>query len=31
MDGPPDVFFNVRMSEMPDFGDPRRDSGPTTS
>jgi kynurenine formamidase len=23
MDGTPDVFFNVRMSEMPDFGDPK--------
>jgi kynurenine formamidase len=23
MDGVPDVFYNVRMSEMPDFGDPK--------
>jgi kynurenine formamidase len=23
MDGRPDVFFNVHMSEMPDFGDPK--------
>jgi kynurenine formamidase len=23
MDGTPEVFFNVRMSEMPDFGDPK--------
>src|SRR5690349_14633796 len=23
MDGTPDVFFNVHMSEMPDFGDPK--------
>jgi kynurenine formamidase len=23
MDGNPDVFYNVRMSEMPDFGDPK--------
>jgi kynurenine formamidase len=23
MDGTPDVFFNIRMSEMPDFGDPK--------
>ena len=23
MDGRPEVFFNVRMSEMPDFGDPK--------
>ena len=23
MDGTPDVFFNVHMSDMPDFGDPK--------
>ena len=23
MDGTPDVFYNVHMSEMPDFGDPK--------
>src|SRR5436190_11703076 len=23
MDGTPDVFFNIHMSEMPDFGDPK--------
>jgi kynurenine formamidase len=23
MDGRPDTFYNVRMSEMPDFGDPK--------
>lgn len=23
MDGTPDVFFNIRMDEMPDWGDPR--------